>query len=71
MANTNYAFPFPQAWDAQDLADAVPLRLSELPPFDAATDGVTGCANGRGRIAHRARRHGYLRVPEPARFHVG
>jgi hypothetical protein len=71
MATPNFAFHFPQAWDAQDLADAVPLRLSELPPFDALADGPGGVsANGTARAYH-ATRQGYLHTPDLAPFRIG
>ena len=38
----NSVFPFDLHWSAQDLADAVPLRLHELVGFDA---GATQAAN--------------------------
>ncbi|MBB1472980.1 MULTISPECIES: hypothetical protein [unclassified Luteimonas] len=71
MATPNFAFHFPQAWDAQDLADAVPLRLSELPSFDALADGHGGAsANGMAH-AYRATRQGYLRNSDLAPFRIG
>ncbi len=63
-------FEFPQAWNAQDLADAVPrrLRLSQMIDFDALRDGAAACANAPARALQR----GYLRVPAlPRLFRVG
>ncbi|HVI58011.1 MAG TPA: hypothetical protein VM619_03930 [Luteimonas sp.] len=63
-------FEFPQAWNAQDLADAVPrrVRLSQMIDFDALRDGVQACANAPQRALQR----GYLHVPALARlFRVG
>lgn len=72
MTNPNFAFHFPKAWDAQDLANAVPLRLSELPlPFDALTDGHGGmCANGVARGYH-ASGESYLHDAGLAPFRIG
>lgn len=39
-------FPFRLQWNAQQLADAVPLRLSELFAFDAGGD-ATQASNAR------------------------
>lgn len=36
--NASLQYPFDLRWTAHDLADAVPLRLSELPDFDAHRD---------------------------------
>jgi hypothetical protein len=66
-------FAFPQAWNAQDLADAVPrrLRLSQMIDFDAVRDGADACANAPAR-APRTLLRGYLRVAElPRLFRVG
>jgi hypothetical protein len=49
------AFAFPRHWNSQDLADAVPLRLSEMLDFDAVRDDAGASAN------HLARRAGYVR----------
>ena len=42
--NTSSTFPFATHWTAQDLVDAVPLRLFELFAFDA---GLAGAVPGR------------------------
>lgn len=57
-------FPFDLRWDSHDLADAVPLRLSELLRFESAD--VRPCANR----AHspRDRRAGYMPATRPAAF---
>ena len=39
------AFPFHLHWTPEQLADSVPLRLFELPPFDAREDGAPASAN--------------------------
>ena len=65
-------FSFPQQWNAQDLANAVPrsLRLSQMIDFDAVRDGTAACANAPAR-APRALQRGYLRVAElPRLFHI-
>ena len=60
-------FPTRLHWTAQQLADAVPLRLHELDVFDAARDaGNAPAANAAN--ASQARRGGaYLR---PAALHA-
>jgi hypothetical protein len=68
--NTPAYFAFPQSWNAQDLANAVPrrLRLSQMIDFDALRDGAQASANAPQRALQR----GYLRVPALARlFRVG
>jgi hypothetical protein len=50
-------------WTAQDITDAVPLRLHQLDLFDAASQGDANASNGprqRLRIAH-----GYRGDPAP------
>jgi hypothetical protein len=39
------AFPFHLHWTPGQLADSVPLRLFELPLFDAREDGAPASAN--------------------------
>ena len=53
-------FSFPQQWNAQDLADAMPrrLRLSQMIDYDAARAGATASANAPGRRS-RAIQRGY------------
>jgi hypothetical protein len=71
MANPNFAFHFPKAWDAQDLANAVPPRLSELPPFDVLADGrVVASANGAAHAYH-ATGETYLHNPDLPPFRIG
>jgi hypothetical protein len=61
------AFPAQLHWSAQDLADAVPLRLFELFAFDPAN--AMPSAN---RAPTRSGRRGYLpSMPLSALFHVG
>lgn len=49
--NAFVAFPDRLHWDAQDLADAVPLRLFELYAFDPA-DARPSANRAAPRIAH-------------------
>lgn len=71
MANPDFEFHFPQAWDAQDLANAVPLRLSELPQFDALADGRGApSANGAARAYH-ASVESYLHNADLPTFRIG
>lgn len=68
--DTSSIFPFAPHWTAQDLADAVPLRLFELLAFDAGAAGATA-----GRSANQPPRRGlrgaYRRNGElPASFRV-
>ncbi|WP_027079757.1 hypothetical protein [Luteimonas mephitis] len=65
-------FSFPQQWNAQDLADAMPrrLRLSQMTDFDAGRAGAAACANAPARRLHTTR-HGYLRNADlPQLFRV-
>ena len=65
-------FSFPQRWDAQDLADAMPLRLrlSQMVDFDAVRAGATASANTPARRS-RAVQRGYARISElPALFRI-
>ena len=61
------ACPFERLrWTAQDIADAIPLRLSALQLFDAADDGAVAANRQRLRIAH-----GFRAIePLPARFGI-
>ena len=56
-------------WTAEQIADAVPLRLSELALFDAARDAdALHAANSQRR---RARTDGYLPADaQAARFRI-
>lgn len=68
--NAHDAFPFRLHWTAQDLAEAVPLRLHELFAFDARRDGpLSPSANAQ---PHRGRRHwGYACLAAlPAYFRI-
>jgi len=63
-------FPAHLHWTAQQLADAVPLRLHELPAFRAGAGAVAPAANAPRRTAPRAIA-GYRAVaPLASRFHV-
>ena len=54
--NASVFFPTLLHWTAQDLADAVPLRLHELFAFDAASDGAaTASANAETARAQATR----------------
>lgn len=55
-ANPDY-LAFPANWNAQDLADAVPLRLFEL--FDITVNGACACNASTLRL-HAVKRNGYL-----------
>jgi hypothetical protein len=71
--NTSTNFAFPAAWDAQDLADAVPPRLSEafaLALAEAANQPAAGGAAVMPR-SPRPWRAGYARPPAlPVHFRV-
>ena len=61
-------FPARLHWTAQQLADAVPLRLHELYAFEAARDG-RGAANGERR--RRPAANAYAAPASlPARFDI-
>jgi hypothetical protein len=69
--NTNAGVFFPSQlhWTAQELTEAVPLRLHELFAFAAARDGAADCANGRQ--APRPPQRNYLpATPAPEVFRV-
>lgn len=55
-ANPDY-FAFPANWNAQDLANAVPLRLFEL--FDVTVNGACAC-NASTLRPNAVQRSGYL-----------
>lgn len=66
--NAFTSLPHRFAWSAQQLADAMPRRLSELFAFDAAREGTRSAANEPSR-ARRVPR--YLRAAElPRLFRV-
>ena len=50
-------------WSAQDLADAVPLRLSELFAFDASLAGIVASDSANPTAATRAQQGSYLPAP--------
>ena len=64
--NASVAFPSQLHWDAQDIADAVPLRLFELYVFDPAQ--AMPSAN-RG-TALRTQRTSYTPAASHAMFRV-
>jgi hypothetical protein len=67
--NATTTFPAAIHWSAQDLADAVPLRLHEL--FEVA--GLPARAGNAGRLVPSPRRWraGYAAVaPLPPRFRI-
>lgn len=47
----NGVFPFDLQWSAQDLADAVPLRLHELAGFDAGAIEAANAADAKPRAS--------------------
>ncbi|WP_240126914.1 hypothetical protein [Thermomonas alba] len=59
--NASPVLPLHFHWTAQELADAVPQRLSQLPLFDAAADTRNACNDARARPRPAV---GYL--PRPA-----
>lgn len=63
--NTRSPFPFPDQlnWTSQDLADAVPLRLSELFAFDASLAGIVASDSANPTAATRAQQGSYLPAP--------
>ncbi|GAB3309325.1 hypothetical protein [Luteimonas notoginsengisoli] len=67
-------FSFPQQWNAQDLADAMPrrLRLSQMTDYDAARAGATASASANTAARRsRAVQRGYARISElPALFRI-
>ena len=65
--NTSSTFPFAPHWTAQDLADAVPLRLFELFAFDAGADGAD-LDRSANHLPRRNWRGAYLRVGELPAF---
>lgn len=68
--NTKTTFPFAPHWTAQQLADAVPLRLFELFAFDAGADGAD-LDRSANQLPRRGLRGAYLRIAElPARIRV-
>jgi hypothetical protein len=67
--NASHAFPFPASWDAQDLAQAVPLRLHELPMFAPVADAAHACGS-LSLPQRRALRDGYARSDLPASFRI-
>jgi len=63
-------FPTHLHWNAQQLADAVPLRLHELPAFRAEEGPVARAANAPRRAAARPAA-GYRAVaPLSAHFRI-
>jgi len=68
-SNQSHTFPFDLHWTSDDLADAMPLRLSELFDFDAARAQALHSANVEAPV-HGWRRNGYLRNAAPTSFRV-
>ena len=63
-------FPARPHWTAQQLTDAVPMRLHELYAFDAARD-TAGCAAANGERKRRQAALSYAaRSALPARFGI-
>jgi len=68
---TSPAFFFPQSWNAQDLANAVPLRLSEIVDFDLQRDGVRLLGASNAALLHPRRQRAYVGTPSFApRFDI-
>ena len=69
--NTHASFPYRLAWTAQEIADAVPLRLFELFAFDLGTDSHGSQGSADQLPAPRRLRGGYRpQVDLPARLLV-
>ena len=66
------AFPFAVHWSGRDLADAVPLRLSQQFAAGIACDvDARGGAPANQPPSHRALQHRYLAaLPATASFHI-
>ncbi|MGO4774882.1 hypothetical protein AB4084_05075 [Lysobacter sp. 2RAB21] len=61
MNAANNAYDFAPQWNAQQLADAVPLRLHQLIDFDQARDaGNTRSANAETAARRSSRLGRYL-----------
>ena len=65
--NTTSTFPYRLHWTAQDIADAVPLRLFELFSFDAGAGGAD-LDRSANHLPRRNWRGAYLRVSELPAF---
>ena len=61
-------FPFDLHWTCEDLAGAMPLRLSELFDFEAAP--LPPSANSEPAPTAAWRRNGYVRDAAPLSFRV-
>jgi hypothetical protein len=59
--NADVYFPSQLNWSAQELAEAVPLRLHELFAFDAGRDGQA--CNAAHEPQRLPQREGYVPVP--------
>ena len=69
--NANVFFPSQPHWTAQELAEAVPLRLHELFAFDAGRNGVfADSANGHLHLGHGRARNYLPATPAPDVFRV-
>jgi hypothetical protein len=68
-SNRSPVFPFDLHWTSDDLAGAMPLRLSELFDFDAARAQAQPSANVEAP-AQAWRRNGYLRNAAPTSFRI-
>ena len=74
FASNNPNYPqhfFPQAWSAQDLADAVPLKLFEAIDFDAMQQIEAPAAASNAAsvpLSRNWRRKDYLRAGELPTF---
>ncbi|MGH8075306.1 MAG: hypothetical protein ACREO4_14745 [Lysobacter sp.] len=61
--NTRSPFPDQLNWTSQDLADAVPLRLSELFAFDASLADIVAGDSANATVATRTQPDSYLPTP--------
>jgi hypothetical protein len=69
--NATVFFPPQLHWTAQELAEAVPLRLHQLFAFDAVRDGAPADIDNTGSTWHQRQSRNYLPAsPSPAFFRV-
>lgn len=68
--SARYGYPFDLSWTPQDLAEAVPLRLSQLIDFDAMRgNGIAASANAMSFQRTRLMRD-YLRNSALSLFRI-
>ena len=61
--NTRSPFPDQLNWTSQELADAVPLRLSKLFAFDASRAGIVAVDSANPAAVPRTQPGSYLPTP--------